>query len=252
VERRVTTLVELVDVTLGYGRRPAVHHVDGHIHSGDLVAVAGPNGGGKTTLLKGLARLMRPLDGRLVHRGLKRGDIAYLPQLAELDRSFPIDVWGLVALGAYARTGLFAALGREARARIAEAIAAVGLEGFERRPIASLSGGQLQRALFARTMVQDAKLILLDEPLNAVDARTVERLIERVQSWRAEGRAVVAVLHDDDLIRSHFPATLLLAREPIAWGPTDRVLRPENLLSARRMSETWKEHAAPCRREHAA
>lgn len=244
----MSALVRLEDATLGYGRRPAVHHLDGEIRAGDLIAVAGPNGAGKTTLLKGLARMLAPLEGRIAHSGLKRGDIAYLPQLAELDRSFPIDVWGLVALGAYARAGAFAALKRDTRNRIAAAIAAVGLEGFEQRPIASLSGGQMQRAVFARVMVQEAKLILLDEPLNAIDARTAERLIERVRSWRSEGRAIVTVLHDYDVIRAHFPSTLLLAREPIAWGPTQSALAPHNLLNARRMGEAWNADADICRR----
>lgn len=239
----MTRLVALSDAAFGYGRKVAAHHIDGEVCAGDLIAVAGPNGAGKTTLLKGLAGLLKPLEGRIDRVGLRRGDIAYLPQLAEIDRSFPIDVWGVAAIGLYARIGPFASVHARERGRVADALAAVGLAGFERQPIASLSGGQLQRALFARVIAQDARLILLDEPLNAVDARTAERLLALVQSWRKEGRAIVAVLHDHDLIRAHFPTTLLLAREPIAWGPTERALSPENLLRARGVSEAWKEGA---------
>ena len=248
----MSALASFRDTTLGYGRRPAVHHLHGEIRRGELLAVVGPNGAGKSTLLKGLAGLLKPLEGRIELSGLKQGDIAYLPQLSDTDRSFPIDVWGLVAFGAYARCGVFAALSRKAKGRIREAIEAVGLTGFERRPIATLSGGQAQRALFARTMVQDAKLILLDEPLNAIDAATSAQLMVHLRSWSDEGRAVIAVLHDFDIVAAHFPSTLLLAREPIEWGATGSVLRPHNVARARQMVEAWREDARVCRQGEAA
>lgn len=124
---------------------------------------------------------------------------------------------------------------------------AVGLAGFERRPISTLSGGQMQRALFARLLLQDAGLILLDEPFNAIDARTQADLLDVIRRWHDEERTVVAVLHDMDVVRRVFPETLLIARRPIAWGGTDKVLSPENLLVARRMVEAHDERAAVCR-----
>ena len=112
---------------------------------------------------------------------------------------------------------------------IEAAIAAVGLTGFERRTIGTLSGGQMQRMLFARLLLQDAKLIVLDEPFTAIDAKTSADLLSLVQRWHSEQRTVLAALHDIDLVKASFPQSLLLAREPVAWGATRDVLTAENL-----------------------
>ncbi len=245
---RDATAIRFDDVTLGYGRRPAVHHLAGEVPAGSLTAVVGPNGAGKSTLLKGVVGTLPPLSGRIEVTGAARARIAYLPQAAELDRSFPLPVYDLVAMGLWTRAGLFGAIGRADRARIEEAIAAVGLTGFERRPIATLSGGQMQRALFARLLLQDASLILLDEPFTAIDAKTTADLLDLVRRWHREARTVVAVLHDLDVVRRVFPETLLIAREPVAWGKTDEVLTAGNLLKARRMVEAHDPHAVACGR----
>jgi zinc/manganese transport system ATP-binding protein len=236
------------DVTLGYDRRPAVHHLAGAIEAGSLTAVVGPNGAGKSTLLKGVAGALAPLSGRIELSAGRRTRVAYLPQAAELDRSFPLSVYDLVAMGLWSRAGLFGGIGRAERAKVEEALAAVGLAGFERRPIATLSGGQMQRALFARLLLQDAAVILLDEPFTAIDAKTSADLLDLVRRWHSEARTVVAVLHDLDVVRRVFPETLLIGREPIAWGETGRVLSPENLLRARRMVEAHDPAAAACAR----
>ena len=137
-------------------------------------------------------------------------------------------------------------MGKGARERIAHALAAVGLNGFENRAIGTLSGGQMQRMLFARVLLQDAPLIVLDEPLNAIDAKTSADLLALVRRWHAEGRTVVAALHDMDLVRANFPQTLLLARGPVAWGATAEVLTAENLTEARRMCEAFDDAAHAC------
>ncbi|MDP3408675.1 zinc ABC transporter ATP-binding protein AztA [Bosea sp. (in: a-proteobacteria)] len=241
--------IRLTDLTLGYDRHPAVHHLSGEIASGSLTAIVGPNGAGKSTLLKGIAGALSPLDGDIA---LARGRrLAYLPQSAELDRSFPIHVYDLVAMGLWNSAGIFGGIGRGAAAKIEAAIAAVGLTGFERRPIGALSGGQMQRALFARLLLQDADIILLDEPFTAIDARTTADLLALVQRWHGESRTVVAVLHDIETVRRAFPQTLLLARETVAWGETGEVLTAANLLKARRMVEAFDSHAAPCERDAA-
>ncbi|GLK77729.1 ABC transporter ATP-binding protein [Methylopila jiangsuensis] len=239
-------MLKLHDVTLGYDRHPAVHHIDGEIAEGALLAVVGPNGAGKSTLLKGLMGALKPLGGRIDRGALGRRDIAYLPQAAELDRSFPIEVFDLVAMGLWRRVGLFGGLRRADRERVAEALSAVGLEGFGRRAIGTLSGGQLQRALFARLLLQDAPVILLDEPFAAIDARTVADLLQIVARWHDERRTVIAVLHDMELVRRAFPETLLLARRPVAWGPTAEALKPERLLEARAMPEAFDDRAPLC------
>jgi zinc/manganese transport system ATP-binding protein len=234
------------DVTLGYERHPAVHHLDGTVERGALMAVVGPNGAGKSTLFKGIVGVLKPLAGGIERDGLAPREIAYLPQAAEIDRSFPIDVYDMVAMGLWHRAGLFGAIDRTARARIEQAIAAVGLTGFENRSISTLSGGQMQRMLFARLLLQDARLIVLDEPFNAVDAKTSADLFDLVRRWHGESRTVLAAMHDIDFVRENFPETLLLAREPVAWGRTPNVLTPENLLVARHMCEAFDDKAAAC------
>ena len=234
------------DLTLGYDRHPAVHHLDGDVADGALLAVCGPNGAGKSTLLKGIAGVLKPLSGTIRRSDLPTREVAYLPQAAEVDRSFPIDVYDLVAMGLWRRTGLFGGISRADRSRIEDAIAAVGLSGFEARPIGTLSGGQMQRTLFARLLLQDARLILLDEPFTALDSGTVADLIALVERWNGEGRTVLAVLHDMELVRAHFPQTLLLARSPVAWGKTGDVLTPANLSRARHMCEAWDDAAHAC------
>ena len=238
--------IRIRNLTLGYDRHPAVHHLDGTIEEGAMLAVVGPNGAGKSTLLKGLAGAISPLSGA-VEMGLgERHAVAYLPQAAEIDRSFPITVFELVAMGLWRRTGLFGGLSKADRHAVEHALAAVGLTGFEARSIGTLSGGQLQRMLFARLLVQDARLILLDEPFTAIDAKTCADLLDLVRRWNAEKRTVVAVLHDMETVRQAFPQSLLLARRAIAWGPTDEVLTPENLLAARRMTEAFDDDADVC------
>lgn len=227
--------IRFENLTLGYGRHPAVHHLDGEIAAGSLTAIVGPNGAGKSTLLKGIVGTLRPLDGGVALTDGKTARIAYLPQAAEIDKTFPLAVYDLVAMGLWSRTGLFGGVGRKDRARIEEALAAVGLTAFERRPIATLSGGQMQRALFARLLLHDAHTLLLDEPFAAVDRHTTEDLMVLLQDWHREGRTVIAVLHDLDMVRAYFPQALLLAGQAVAWGPTDQVLTAENLHLARHL-----------------
>jgi zinc/manganese transport system ATP-binding protein len=234
------------NVTLGYDRHPAVHHLTGEVAAGALVAVIGPNGAGKSTLFRGLAGILKPLSGSIDLGGLDIRDIAYLPQTVDIDRSFPISVFDLVGTGLWRSTGFFGGMGKSARDKITQALAAVGLNGFENRSIGTLSGGQMQRMLFARVLLQDARLIVLDEPFNAIDTKTAADLLALVKRWHAEGRTVLAALHDMELVRDHFPETLLLARGPVAWGATAEVLTAENLMVALRMCEAFDDTAAAC------
>ena len=239
-------MIRLDNLTLGYDRHPAVHHLSGEIPAGALVAVVGPNGAGKSTLLKGLAGELRPIGGRIVLSELPPGGLAYMPQRSEIDHSFPISVFEVVAMGLWHEIGAFGGLSLSQRERVRAALAAVGMSGFESRPIGSLSGGQLQRARFARLMLQDAPLILLDEPFAAIDSRTVDDLVALILGWHAEGRTILTVVHDLEQVRRHFPTALLLSREPVAFGPTAQVLTPELLARARRLSEAFDEDAPEC------
>ena len=234
------------NVTLGYDRHPAVHHLTGEIWQGELLAVVGPNGAGKSTLFRGIVGLLRPLAGEIERGNLDTRDIAYLPQSVDIDRSFPISVFDFVGSGLWRSRGLFAGFGEHERANIARALQAVGLSGFENRNIGTLSGGQMQRMLFARVLLQDARVIVLDEPFNAIDAKTCADLIALVKIWQTEGRTVLAALHDMELVRAHFPQTLLLARSQVAWGKTSDALTSSNLTTARHMCEAFDDAAQPC------
>lgn len=234
------------DLSLGYEMTPAVHQFSGTVRRGAMTAIVGPNGSGKTTLMKGIIGALKPLNGAITVSGTKRKDIAYLPQQAEIDRSFPISVFDLVSLGLWRRVGPFASFGRREKVTVGAALAAVGLTGFEGRTIGALSGGQLQRVLFARVLVQDSPLILLDEPFAAIDRKTTLDLMRLLGQWHGEGRTVLAVMHDIDLVREAFPEAILIAREPVAWGTTDEALSAANMLKARAMSEAWDDRLGCC------
>ena len=242
----MSAALEFRNLTLGYDRHPAVHHLHGQIASGALMAVVGPNGAGKSTLFKGIVGMLKPLSGGIDLCGLRARDIAYLPQIADIDRTFPIGVYDMVAMGLWREAGLFGGIGPRDRDTVESAIAAVGLTGFEPRAIGTLSGGQMQRMLFARLLLQDARVIVLDEPFNAIDAKTCADLLELVRRWHSEQRTVLAAMHDLEMVKANFPESLLLAREPVAWGATADVLTPENMLKARRMCEAFDEQAEAC------
>ncbi|CAK0764677.1 zinc/manganese transport system ATP-binding protein [Gammaproteobacteria bacterium] len=247
----VSDAVRLHDLTLGYERHPAVHHLSGGLSVGSLTAVVGPNGAGKSTLLKGLMGLLRPLGGRIEWGSGNPRQAAYLPQQAELERDFPITVEEVASLGLWRQLGIWHPLTATLRDHVYEVLAMVGLASFAQREVGSLSGGQFQRMLFARLLLQNAEVILLDEPFTAIDERTTIDLLALVKRLHSEGRTVVAVLHDLDLVRNHFPETLLLAREAVAWGPTPQVLTADNLTRARQLQEAWDEQAPVCVREAA-
>jgi zinc/manganese transport system ATP-binding protein len=239
-----TPAVTLRDLTVSYRGHPAVHHLSGAFAAGMLTAVVGPNGAGKSTLLGALGGTIRDFKGR-IERDLSQR-VAYLPQASALDRSFPVRVHEMVAMGLWSRIGSFAGLRPEDRSGVDQALVAVGLSGFGARWLGELSAGQAQRVLFARVLLQDAGLILLDEPFNAIDARTTADLLALLHRWKQEARTVIAVLHDIEQVREHFEQVLLLARERVAWGPTAEVLKAEHLFKARQMAEAWDEAAPRC------
>jgi zinc/manganese transport system ATP-binding protein len=209
-------LITLDGVELRHGARVIVSGLSGRFEPGSLTALVGPNGAGKTTLLRALAGL-HPLSAGRIDRGtLRPRDIALLAQGSHLDRSFPITCGEVVALAA-TRLGPFRAVDAARWAAAGGALDRVGLAGMEHRQIQALSAGQFQRVLFARTIVQEASLILLDEPFTAVDAATTCLLLSVIRDWHAQGRTVIAVLHDMDIVRRCFPRMLALADGAGAW-----------------------------------
>ena len=236
-------IISLKDLTLAYDREPAVHHLSGEFEAGELTAIAGPNGAGKSTLLKAIAGILPIHEGTIKFHETTRNDIAYLPQIAEIERDFPINVLQMVVSGFWKKSGGFGKITLEMRKKALEALSIVGLKGFEARSLDSLSSGQFQRALFARVIVQDAKIILLDEPFTAIDANTTTALLKLIKNWHKEGRTVIAVLHDFEQIKAHFTDCLLMAREAIAWGKPYEVLKPENLLNTNFFREVYSAYS---------
>jgi zinc/manganese transport system ATP-binding protein len=242
-------MLRLHDVTIAYDRHPVVHHIGGSFEGGSLTALVGPNGAGKSTLLKAIAGLL-PVTAGEIRFGLDRRAVGYLPQVVDVDRSFPLRVIDVVDFGHWRKIGALRRLAGDDRAASIAAVASVGLRGLEYQPIGKLSVGQFQRVLFARLMLQDAPVLLLDEPFAGVDSRTVEDLLTILRRWNSEGRTIVTVLHDLDLAHDAFPRTLLLGPDPgcdepdawpvcdatspnvVAWGPTAAALTEANRVRA--------------------
>jgi len=221
-------LISFENVTVRYGRQVALSDVSGHFHKGSLTAIAGPNGAGKSTLLKLIIGMLKPKSGKIkIANDLS---MAYLPQIASLQHDFPLSVLQAVCTGFWPKIGNAGAITPEMQRRAGEALSEVGLAGFEGRQLSHLSGGQFQRLLFARVIVQDADLILLDEPFAAVDAETTGRLIQILLNWHRQGKTIICVLHDLLLIQKYFPDSFVLAGKCLGHGHTHQMLE-QKLLS---------------------
>ncbi|AKP92585.1 ABC transporter ATP-binding protein [Achromobacter xylosoxidans] len=225
--------IELCNASFGWHGHTALRGISGRFEPGAMTAVVGPNGAGKSTLIKGIMGVLRPMAGSVTIGGAGRSELAWLPQAAELDRAFPAKVLDLVALGAWRRVGSWRRYGREEIDRCMHALETVGLADMAGRGIDTLSGGQMQRTLFARMLVQDAPVLMLDEPFTAVDSHTADELMALLCDLHGQGRSVIAVLHDLDLVRDHFPQCLLLSGSVVAWGETGMALSETHLRTAR-------------------
>lgn len=241
--------ITLNNLTVGYDRHPAVHHISGQFQSASMTAIVGPNGGGKSTLLKALINFIAPLSGSIDFDGILPNEIAYLPQVSDVDPNFPLSVIDVVQLGFWPQTGAFRGLTKIQRQSALEALNHVGLSAYAQRPVAALSIGQWQRVLFARLSLQNAHVLLLDEPFAAIDSQTTEHLMQWIKQWNNEGRTVIAVMHDLTLVHEHFPCSLLLAREVVGWGQTNDILTEDNLSRAQNLSAQWFENAPLCHRD---
>lgn len=225
------------NLTVSYQARPAVHHINMTFPDGCMYAIFGPNGAGKSTLLKAIMGLLRCNTGAVHWENLQQRDIAYLPQQSDIDRSQPMSVFELAAMGLWYEIGFFGRVNASQRQRVQAALNRVEMGDFAHRNISELSNGQFQRVLLARMLVQDAKFLLLDEPFNAVDAKTTYALLEVLRQENRNGKAIVAVLHDYEQVRAYFPHTFLIAREAVAHGKTEDVLCDELLLKANALAQ---------------
>ena len=223
-------LLSLSGLELGYSESSVVNGLSLDLARGDTLAVVGHNGSGKSTLIKTLLGTLPPLAGGVDWPGGRPKTIAYLGQRTEFDSRFPIRVFDLAAMGAWPDLGFFGRVDENCRARVWRALERTGTAHIADMPLHKLSAGQLQRTLFARTMVQDAPLILLDEPFTAVDQTTEAQLLALIDEWAGEGRTVILVLHDLSAVLQHCNAALLLGGgRALAGAPRD-VLTPGNLV----------------------
>ena len=225
--------LEVEDLTVAYGDRPALWDVDLTVHSGTLMAIVGPNGAGKTTLIRAVLGLLKPAAGTVRVFGRpyeeQRRLVAYVPQRGSVDWDFPTDVLDVVTMGRYGALGWLRRPGRRERAAAEAALEQVGLSHLARRQIGQLSGGQQQRVFLARALVQDAQVYLMDEPFQGVDATRERAIVALLQQLRSQGRTVVAVHHDLQTVPEYFDAVTLLNVRRVASGPVDRVFTDENL-----------------------
>lgn len=243
-------MLSVSNLVIGYGADAVARDLSFSLKAGEILAIIGHNGSGKSTLVKTILGIEQTLAGTLMWTGASTGaravtgavtghvgatgarpaPLGYLGQLTEFDRRFPMRVCDLVATGAWSQLGFFDAAGRSARRQADVALDRVGLRDIATLPLHKLSAGQLQRALFARTIVQDAQVIILDEPFAAVDQNTEAELMQHVLDWAAEGRAVIMVLHSLSAALAHCQNTLLLGRGIGRFGASEQVLTPETLV----------------------
>ncbi|QXO16338.1 metal ABC transporter ATP-binding protein [Vibrio ostreae] len=216
-------MMTLDQLVVGYRGQAVTLPVSGRFKSGSLTAIMGPNGAGKSTLVKTLCGLQSPVSGRLdVCAAVPQ--VAWLPQRAEMDSDFPISVYEVVAMGCWPKQGIGQALGQDNHIRIERALTDVGIGDLAARTIGELSGGQFQRMLFARMLVQDADVMMMDEPFAGIDQATQQILLQLMLALNQKGKTVIAVLHDVTLVRRYFPQLLLMMPDQVRWGATSELL----------------------------
>ena len=234
----MSAVLEIRNLALGFPELTLFRGLSMDIERGSTLAVLGANGSGKSTFVKMLLGLQDPLAGKLTWPAGPPREIGYLAQMTEFDRRFPIRVRDLAAMGAWKGFGLRGRLDRATQARVDAALSAAGILDIADLSLHTLSGGQLQRALFARVIMQDAPLILLDEPFAAVDQSTEAHLLALIDRWRDEGRAVVLVVHDLSSVLDHCDNALLLGNGEAAHGTVDTVLTPDRLIAQNYLSKS--------------
>ncbi|MEM0655419.1 ATP-binding cassette domain-containing protein [Klebsiella huaxiensis] len=223
----VVAMIELNHLVAGYEGLAITPSLSGTIETGSMTAIVGLNGCGKSTLLKTLAGFIPPVSGRLNWRD-GRPIIGWLAQHHSLESQFPLTVQDVVSQGAWPRVSLLRGVRGEIRQRISTALERVGLLAMAKMPIEELSGGQFQRMLFARVMIQRAPLVMLDEPFTGIDEATSRDLMTLILEMHQQGQTILAVLHDNQRVAEHFPETLLLTSQHARWGETPGVLSAFN------------------------
>ncbi|APG19447.1 ABC transporter ATP-binding protein [Kosakonia radicincitans] len=224
-------MIELDHLVAGYDRLAITPSLCGTLERGSMTAIVGANGCGKSTLLKTLAGFLPPVSGVLRWQP-SRPTIGWLAQRHALESQFPLTVQDVVCMGCWPRISLFRGLNRDARMRVAQGLERVGLTAMARETIDTLSGGQFQRMLFARVWVQNAPLVMLDEPFTGIDEITSQILMEQIVDMHHEGQTILAVLHDSERVARYFPQTLRLGEKTAQWGASAQSQMTAEVCSA--------------------
>lgn len=228
--------LEVHNLTIAYDKAPVIWDVDFEIPKGQIVGIIGPNGSGKTTMLKTVMGLMKPASGNVKIFGTTldkiREKVAYVPQRESVDWDFPASVMDIVLMGRYRKNNLFKRITKTDKEIASNAIEKVKLTPYKDRQISQLSGGQQQRVFIARALAQGAELYLMDEPFVGVDASTETAILDLLIELKKSGKTVVIIHHDLQTVSEYFDHIVLLNTRLIASGPTAEVLTAENLKEA--------------------
>lgn len=227
------TALELHNLTVTYNNKPAIWNIDFSIPTGQMVGIVGPNGSGKTTMIKAVMGLVKPGSGyvKILDRSLKevRQKIAYVPQRSTVDWDFPISVLEVVLMGRYRPHNLLKRITPLDKELARESLEKVNMLQFKDRQISQLSGGQQQRVFLARALVMQADLLLLDEPLAGVDAATEKVIMGLLNDLRQQGKTILVVHHDLQSVPKYYNWLIMVNTRLIACGPLDEVFTSENL-----------------------
>ena len=231
-------MLNACNIVLGYNNKTLVENISFSLSRGEICAVIGHNGAGKSTLVRTLLGLQSPISGRLEWQSGVENNVAYLGQNANFDIQFPLRVKDVVAMGSWKGLGFWTSIDPKKASRIDNALIRTGLMAIANQPLYECSSGQLQRCFFARAIVQDAPLILLDEPFSTIDQTTEAKLVEIIKGWRDEGRALMVVLHDLSVVMGISDTCLLLGNGHASYGLTEQIVTTENLMAHDYLSKT--------------
>ncbi|MEO8286063.1 MAG: metal ABC transporter ATP-binding protein [Chloroflexota bacterium] len=227
--------VRILGMTVGYDKTPVLQDTNLEIGWGQIVGVIGPNGAGKSTLIKTILGTLRAGTGSIDIGGFPTGSrearnmIGYVPQREVVNWDFPVTVADVVMMGRTGRLGWLRFPGSVDRKIVSDSLAQVGMSNFAGRQISELSGGQQQRVFLARALAQGGRLLLLDEPLNGVDANTQETICALLHDLRDGGGTVIIATHDLELAASWCDKLVMVNHAVVAYGPPAEALRPEVL-----------------------
>ena len=221
----MNSIIQINGLSAGYDGKTVLHQVDLAVYEKDFLGIIGPNGGGKTTLIKCILGLHQPSEGSI--RFYKNGqeipdmNMGYLPQYNTIDKKFPISVYEVILSGLSKQKSIFRRYSKEQHELVRQMIARMGLEGMEERSIGSLSGGQLQRALLGRALVSNPEVVILDEPNTYIDKRFEAKLYSLLEEINRE-RAIILVSHDIGTVLKNVK-TIACVNETVHYHPHTEV-----------------------------